>query len=244
MSPAATALAVRWHDAECGRYTADLAAWRSLVGGAPSDVLDLGAGSGRVSLALARDGHAVTAVELDPTLLAALAERAGDLPVEPVLGDIRALELGGRRWPLVIVPMQTVQLLGGVAGRRAMFAGIAAHLAPGGRVAVAIVTRFECFGAADGSPVPDSLRADGAVYVSKPLSVRARRGRIVVERERRVFTPGGPLQPAERDVIELDLVDVAALTAEAAPFGLALERVIEIPETDEHVANEVVVLGG
>ena len=53
--------AVIWHDLECGRYRADLAAvaraapTRSAAEGEP--VLDIGAGTGRVSLDLARDGH-------------------------------------------------------------------------------------------------------------------------------------------------------------------------------------------
>ena len=241
VSAAANVEAVRWHDAECGRYTADLPVWRALAGEVPRPVLDLGCGTGRVALALARDGHSITAVDSDEDLLAALAERAGTLDIELVHGDIRELSLGARRWPLVLVPMQTIQLLGGAEGRGGLFAGAAAHLAPSGELGIAVVTRFHEFCEDDERPLPDTLRADGALYVSSPLAVRSHGGSIAVERDRRVFTMDGPLRPAERDVIRLDAVDVATLAAEARRVALALDRVIEVPETDDHVANEVVV---
>ena len=96
----AVADAVVWHDLECGSYSADLPLWRELAGAAPPDdpgpVLEIGAGTGRVALALAREGVRVTALERDPELLDALAARAGELPVEPVLGDARELALDRR----------------------------------------------------------------------------------------------------------------------------------------------------
>ena len=60
---------------------------------AAGPILDIGAGTGRVALDLARAGHSVTALELDRALLGALSERAGDLDVEPVCADARTFEL-------------------------------------------------------------------------------------------------------------------------------------------------------
>ena len=53
-----------WHDIECGAYTADLPLWEELAAG--GTVLDVGAGTGRVALRLARAGCAVTALDRDP----------------------------------------------------------------------------------------------------------------------------------------------------------------------------------
>ncbi len=50
---------VRWHDLECGGYAIDLELWRELAAQAGGPVLDVGAGTGRVALDLARGGVAV-----------------------------------------------------------------------------------------------------------------------------------------------------------------------------------------
>ena len=66
-----------WHDLECGSYGEDLALWRRLADAQPGAVLDVGAGTGRTTLPLARAGHAVLALDLDDALLEVLRERAG-----------------------------------------------------------------------------------------------------------------------------------------------------------------------
>nr|MBA3301962.1 hypothetical protein [Thermoleophilaceae bacterium] len=60
--------AVLWHDVECAAYTADLGLWEELCSG-DGAVLDIGAGSGRVSLHLARAGCSVTAIDSHPELV-------------------------------------------------------------------------------------------------------------------------------------------------------------------------------
>src|SRR6266540_4215569 len=51
--------------------------------------VDLGCGSGFQSIALARLGFRVLAIDFSPRLLAELEERARGLPVEAVTADIR-----------------------------------------------------------------------------------------------------------------------------------------------------------
>ena len=68
-----TAASVIWHELECGSYTEDLELWRGLAREAGGPVLDVGAGTGRVTLELARQGNTVTALDLDEELLAELA---------------------------------------------------------------------------------------------------------------------------------------------------------------------------
>ena len=71
-----SAVSVIWHDLECGAYAEDLPLWRALAAEHGDPVLDVGAGTGRVALDLARAGHRVTALDRDPELLEALARRA------------------------------------------------------------------------------------------------------------------------------------------------------------------------
>ena len=107
-------------------------------------MLDVGAGTGRVTLDLAAGGVSVVALDVDAALLEALEHRAAGLPVETIVADARELALG-RRVSLVLVPMQTLQLLGGPRGRAAFLRRALAHLEPGGLLAAALGDAMDCF---------------------------------------------------------------------------------------------------
>ena len=101
--------AVIWHDLECGGYRADLPHWLALAERHAGAVLDVGAGTGRVALALARAGHSVLALERDAALAGELARRAEGLAVEVIRADACSFTLAAPV-ALAIVPMQTIHL--------------------------------------------------------------------------------------------------------------------------------------
>src|SRR3954454_4409963 len=78
-----------WHDLECADYREDLPLWRSLAAEAGGPVLDVGAGTGRVTLDLASRRVPVVALDIEPALLAALRHRATELSIETFVADAR-----------------------------------------------------------------------------------------------------------------------------------------------------------
>jgi SAM-dependent methyltransferase len=243
---------VVWHDLECGSYRADLPLWRDLAERHGDPILDVGAGTGRVSLNLAQAGHRVTALDLDPGLLGALRNRAGGEGVETVCADARSFELDRQDFALCLVPMQTIQLVGGSVERAAFLRCALAHLRPGGLLACAIVAELDPFDVADGSPgpSPETAHVGEALYASQAESVRVLPRSVVIERSRRIISPraresdGHPLDESaiERNVIELTRVSLSELEREGSQVGFHAETALVIEPTDEHVGSVVVML--
>jgi SAM-dependent methyltransferase len=115
----------------------DLYAGLAPAGGS---VLELGAGTGRVSLALAERGLQVLGLDLAPTMLAQaeakLAQVAPEVRGRVRLrrGDMAALNLD-ETFDAVIAPYFALAHLPAGTAWRNVFAGVARHLRPGGRAA-------------------------------------------------------------------------------------------------------------
>ena len=231
-----TVAAVAWHDVECHAYDADLPLWRALAAAEGSPVLDVGAGTGRVALDLAGAGHEVVALDVDPDLLDALRDRAEDaqVQVETVVADAQDFDVGEDRFALVIVPMQTIQLL---ADRPAFLRAAGRALRPSGLLAIAIADELATFDADDGLlPDPDVAEIDGRLWVSQPVAVRVGRERAVIERIRTVEGR------AEPNTIELALLDAPALAEEGRAAGFSVVPGERIAPTPDHVGSAVVLL--
>ena len=228
-----------WHDLECGDYAADLPLWRALAAETGGPVLDVGAGTGRVSLDLAAAGVPVVALDADAALLAALRRRATGL-VETVVADARTFALG-RRFPLIVVPMQTLQLLGGARGREAFLRRALEHLSRGGLVAAAVADATECFDQERPLPPPPAMRDLVDVrYATRLLAVVADDDRAVLRRRRDVVRP-------ERCTtyhvdLALDRVSPEGVAAEAAILGFLAEPPRFVPGTEAYLSSTVVVL--
>jgi SAM-dependent methyltransferase len=232
-----------WHDLECGAYVEDLALWRTLAAEHGEPVLDVGAGTGRTALDLARRGVRVTALDRDPELLAELRRRGEGLPLDTVEADAREFALE-RRFPLCIVPMQTIQLLDGRAGRSAFLFCARRHLEPGGALAIALADELEPYETVPGgpTPLPDIRELDGVVYASLPTAVRLDGDGFILERRREVITTDGT-RSVQDNTIRLDRLEADQLEAEADAVGLAVVGRVQVPFTAEYVGSTVVILG-
>lgn len=231
-----------WHDLECGSYGADLPVWRAMAAEHGDPVLEIGAGTGRVAIDLARHGHRVTALDNDPALLAELSARADGLTISSALADARTFELE-EQFALCVVPMQTIQLLGGPEGRLAFLERARRHLRADGVLAAAIASRLEAYELVDGGPelVPDMCERDGVVYASHPTAIRADGDGFVLERRRETVAPDGR-RTVEANTITLDRVLPSELEREAREAGLAPAGRATIPATENYSGSEVVIL--
>jgi len=226
---------VVWHDLECGSYAADLAVWLELAGGCGGSILDVGAGTGRVALPLARAGHRVVALERDRELATELRRRAGGLDVDVICADACDFALA-EEVGLAIVPMQTVHLFDDL---EAFLRCAHAALCDGGLLAVALlgvgVEAFEL------ELEPDATEIAGVRYASAPTALRRVDGAIVLER-RRTRSQGDATQSSKVDTIRLRELDAAAFERAARSVGFHTLASRVIPPTREHAGSEIAVM--
>jgi SAM-dependent methyltransferase len=230
-----------WHDVECGGYAADLSLWEELAERRGAPVLELGCGTGRVVLYLARRGHRVIGLDQNHELLLELAGRTGDLPVRPLCADALDFVLE-ERVPLVLAPMQFLHLLRGPASRLRCLRRVADALQPGGLLAAAILATPPATPPDALPPLPDVREVDGWVYSSQPIVFDGLLGnRLVLRRLRQTVSPDGALRE-EKNEVSLLLVEAPELEAEAEAAGFVAAGRRAIPETEAHVGSTVVLL--
>ena len=216
--------AVIWHDLECGGYRADLPHWLALAERHAGAVLDVGAGTGRVALALARAGHSVLALERDAALAGELARRAEGLAVEvhSCAMPARSRWQPRSRWRSCRCRRFTCSP---TATRSC--AAPAGSLAPGGLLAVALlgegVEPFEL------ELEPDVVQIHALRYESTPTALRRDGGAVLLERRRTRIAAGGA-RFAAIDVTRLAACDGATLAAQARAAGFEpLESIVIEP---------------
>ena len=248
-----SSVAAIWHDVECGSYAADLPLWEKLTERQGGPILELGCGTGRVALHLARRGHRVYGLDRDPELLDALAERAADSvhtrvgqesdapagTVEPVCADARKFQMP-EPVALTLAPTHLLQLIPTAAERGECLRSVAAALRPGGLFAATII---EAMPEPDDAPppLPDVREVDGWVYSSLAVEAAIGPGEIVVHRLRHAVSPEGELSE-EPNEVRIATFSISSLEAAAEAVGLRPAGRREIPETDLHVGSTVVLL--
>ncbi len=240
----------RLYDLDLQDDPGDLDLWTALAAEAGGPVLELMAGSGRIAVPLAAEGHPVTAVDLDPAMLSRARRRAeaagADVAarVELVLADVVGLELeagaagtpttsgGGspaRRFRLGLIGLNSILLLPSRAAQRTAWTALAAHLEPGG---LAVVDTW----------LPDAhdlARYDGRLHleyhrpdpetgrwVTKTAAAQHDAATQTVALTT-IYEEGDPGEPASRwvrrDVVRLATAEELRTMAEAA--GLEVELV-------------------
>ncbi len=134
------------YDAQYAHYRDDLPFYTRLAEDYGGPVLELGAGTGRVTAALVRAGHEVVAVDLSGKMLERAETRLREASLlnraTLVQADMRRLKLE-QRFPLVVAPFNTLMHLYTVSDQDAALSAVRRHLAPGGAFALDLYNVFE-----------------------------------------------------------------------------------------------------
>jgi SAM-dependent methyltransferase len=140
----------RFYDLENAEFTEDLPLWAGLARERGGPALELGCGSGRVLLHLAREGFEATGVDSSPAMLA-LARRRLSLQkslagrITLVEEDFTRLRLG-RTFPLVLLPYNTFSHMTDTGDAAKALETVCAHLSPGGNAAIALPNPIPIYG--------------------------------------------------------------------------------------------------
>jgi SAM-dependent methyltransferase len=154
-----------WGDALLARlydafpFSDDLPLYDRLATAGGGPVLELGCGSGRILLPLVRSGHEVVGVDASSPMLALARSKLEAAPPDVagrarlVEDDVRTFDLG-ERFHLAIVAVKTFAYLITRPDQQQALASIAAHVRPGGLLALDLL-----------NPTPEWLcRPDGSVH--------------------------------------------------------------------------------
>ena len=106
----------------------------ALAGDQPLTILDMGSGTGRLSLKLAARGHRVTGADPAPGMMLAARAKPDADRITWVLSDATGLSLA-TRFDLIIMTGHVFQVFLSDDEVRAVLGNLRRHLAPGGRIA-------------------------------------------------------------------------------------------------------------
>lgn len=156
-------LFARFYDLFYAGRTDDLAMYQDFALAADGPILELGCGTGRLAVPLARAGHAVTGIDVSDAMLsrARAAVDAAGLAGQVTLlrGDLRDFDLA-ERFALVIIPINTFMHCYDTEQQLACLRCVRRHLRSGGRLVIDMYQPdLEALREADGR-----LVSDGAIF--------------------------------------------------------------------------------
>lgn len=128
-------LIARTYDAVYARLrdpSGDVAFYLALARETGGPILELGCGTGRILLPIARAGIACVGLDASPAMLRVFREKGPPDDVALLLGDMRRFALGAGRFRLITAPFRALSHVLEVADQLACLDCVRRHLAPGG----------------------------------------------------------------------------------------------------------------
>lgn len=140
---------VRYYDSENAEKTDDLPFYQALYERFGGPVLCVGSGTGRVVFPLVKAGARVVGIDFSEAMIVRAEAAAREKSYTPnrvswIHGDIRTLR-SEERFALIIFPYNGFMHLHTPADQIAALSAMAAHLTPGGAIALALPNPIELF---------------------------------------------------------------------------------------------------
>jgi SAM-dependent methyltransferase len=151
----------------------DVEFYRALAREAGGSVLELGCGSGRVLLPIARDGIACTGLDSSAAMLGELARKSPPENLRLVPGAMQDFDLGSQRFSLIFSAFRSFQHLLTVEDQLSCLQAVRRHLAPGGLFAFDVFApKLERIAIFDEKEFEEARWRDGEDEIVRFTSVR------------------------------------------------------------------------
>jgi SAM-dependent methyltransferase len=125
------------YDLESGRYNPDGSILLEVARQTNGRILELGCGTGRVTIPLAERGISITGLDVQPHLIKHAQSKAQDLPIQWVCQDVRTFQFDNQ-YSLIFTKGAVFQHLLTLSDQEAMLSRVRQHLAPGGKFIIDI----------------------------------------------------------------------------------------------------------
>jgi SAM-dependent methyltransferase len=251
--PDTAAALARLYDVDLLDEPGDIDLYLALAARTGGPVLELAAGSGRLTVPLAEAGYEVTAVDIDAAMLARLQrrlEKAAEAEptvrdrVHAVEADLVGLELpGGPKFGLVILALNSILLLDSREAQGAALKTMARHLAPGGVAVVDVwLPAAHELARYDGRLGLEYVRQDAEtnLVVAKTASAEHEptRGRVALTAIYEESEQGGPVRRwVRQDHLRLlgaeelrEMAEAAGLVVEVLAGSYGLDPIVDHDE--------------
>jgi SAM-dependent methyltransferase len=174
----------RYYDLENADFTEDLPFWFDMATQFGDPILELGCGTGRVLLALARPGYTITGIDNSAEMLTRLDAKYGQSAstqvqtgfgmrcrVSTVNADMRDFHLE-ETFKLAIMPFNTFMHLLTLEDQMAALTSIRRHLSPGGGLALDVANPADVYAAPEQGLVLERTFKDGECVVQQFSSMQ------------------------------------------------------------------------
>jgi ubiquinone/menaquinone biosynthesis C-methylase UbiE len=207
----------------------DVAFWQRLAAAADGEVLELGCGTGRISLPVAKSGTALTGIDRSAPMLArarrrVVRARLADR-VRLVRGDIRELPFRARRFRLVMAPYGILQSLTREQDLAAALASVARVLPRGGRLGIDLVPDLPAWDEyQEKKTLAGQMGRDTRVQLVE--TVRQDRARHLTIFDQRYTTIRGRERREHRFSLTFRTLSVPQMASRLERAGFAIEAVL------------------